>query len=310
MAAPMALFSICAFKIIPLYVYIFLGFIAGRLLDAHRDTIARLMLYIINPIVIFNGIIHTRLDTSVLTLPVMVFFMSSGLCLVFYRLSRYLWQDSTCSLAAFSAGSGNTGYFGLSIAILLFNDQGEGLYIMAILGVTFFESTIGYYIFARETMSAKECAFKLLKLPALYAFFFGLFINALQLPIPEVFDEFMHHIKGTYTVLGMMIIGLGLASLSSLKLDFKFIGITFLAKFVAWPLLIMLTIQGDRQLFHFFNESIYKALMLLAIVPLGANMVVMASLMHSYPDKAAAAVVLSILLALIYVPFMAEYFIC
>lgn len=305
----MTVFTLCVFKIIPLYVFILMGYIAGRLLDAQRDTISRIMLYIINPIIIFNGVIHTRLDAGVLFLPILVFFISSGLCLFFYQLSKNIWQDSTRGLTAYSAGTGNTGYFGLPIAILLFDDQGEGLYIMALLGVTVFENTVGYYIFARETMSPSDCCKKLITLPAIYAFLLGVALNVSKIPIPEMFGDFMQHIKGTYTVLGMMIVGLGLANLARFKLDFKFIGVTFLAKFLVWPLVVLLIIQADIFLFKFFNENIYKALMLLAIVPLGSSIVMMASLMKSYPEKAAAAVVLSIFFSLIYVPFMAEHFI-
>lgn len=305
----MTLFSLCFSKIIPLYLNILLGYLAGKFLDAHRETIARLMLYIINPIVIFNGVLLTKMDAGVLALPFLVFLISSLICLCFFRLSRSMWQDSSRSLVAFSAGTGNTGYFGLPLALMLFDQQGEGLYIMALLGITFFENSVGYYIFARETMPAKECVRKLLTLPALYAFILGLLLNVFKLPIPELFGEFMQHIKGTYSVLGMMIIGLGLATLTSFKIDFKFIGLTFFAKFVVWPVVVLLLIQADLYFFNLMNPSIYNALILLAIVPLGSNTVMMAALMRSYPEKAATAVLISILVALVYVPVMAEYFI-
>jgi len=306
----MDLFSLCVLKIIPLYVYILLGYLAGKFLDAHRETIAKIMLFMINPIVIFSGVIHTRLDLGVLLLPFFVFALSTFLCFCFFLISKHIWQDSTRSVVAYSAGSGNTGYFGLPIALLLFDEQGEGIYIMAILGVTFFENTVGFYVFARETMSAKECFKKLLGLPALWALMIGLVMNAIHLPIPQLFDEFFGHIKGTYTVLGMMMIGLGLATLTHFKLDFKFIGLTFLAKFIVWPVLVLILIQVDTHVFKFFNQEIYNVLFLLSIVPLGSSMVMMAALMKSHPEKAAAAVVLSIFFALFYVPIMIKFFIC
>jgi len=306
----MALFSLCVLKIIPLYIYILLGYLAGRFLNAHRETIAKIMLFMINPIVIFSGVIHTRLDMGVLFLPFFVFVISTLMCFCFFLVAKNIWQDSTRSVVAYSAGSGNTGYFGLPIALLLFNEQGEGVYIMAILGVTFFENSVGYYVFARETMSARECFKMLFKLPALYAFIIGLSMNAAHLPIPLLFDEFIGHIKGTYTVLGMMMIGLGLSTLTHFKLDFKFLGLTFLAKFVIWPVIILALIQVDIHLFKFFDQQIYNVLILLAIVPLGSSVVMMASLMKSHPEKAALSVILSILLALIYVPVMIRYLIC
>jgi predicted permease len=305
----MALFSTFALKVLPLYLNILLGYIAGKLLKANRETIARIMLFIVNPLVIFNGVVHTHLDASVLILPVFTFTISSCLCLWFYKISCRIWNDSTCNLVAFSAGSGNTGYFGIPLALLLFNNQAEGLYIMALLGVTFYENTLGYYIFVRHTHSAMECLYQLIKLPALYAFLAGLVVNVMDIPDLEVFSDFIGHVKGTYTVLGMMIIGMGLSSLTSFKIDFKFIGMTFLAKFVLWPLIIITLINVDIYFFGFFNEIIYNALMLISIVPLAANMVILATLQKSYPEKAACAVLISTLFALIYIPVMASFFI-
>lgn len=306
----MAIFYSCLFTIIPLYLNILLGFIAGKCLEIHRETIARLMLYVINPLVIFNGVLNTPLEKGALALPIIVFAVSSSLCLLIYQLSHWFWRDSLRNLAAFSAGSGNTGYFGLPLALLLLDERGEGLYIMALLGVTLYENTVGFYVFVRGRQKFRECLKKLVQLPALYVCAAGLAINASQIPMPNVFVDFMQYIKGAYTVFGMMIIGLGLASLSAFKLDLKFISLVFLARFILWPLIALLIIFADIYFFNWFDASIYQPLTLLSIVPLGANTVIMASLMQSYPEKAATAVLISTLLALFYVPVMVKYFVC
>ena len=305
----MCFFTACLIKIIPLYMNILLGFIAGRVLQANRDTIARIMFYMINPIVVFNGIIHTQLHPDILVLPLITFLISTGLCFLFYKFANQLWSDSTVKLVAYSAGSGNTGYFGLPMALLLFDEQGVGVYIMAFLGVSIYENSLGMSLFASEKFTMREFFKSLSRLPTVYAMLFGLIINAIGLPTPQIFEEFMQHIKGAYAVLGMMIIGLGLATLDNFKIDFKFMSLTFLAKFVAWPLIILSIIFVDKQLFHVFNQQIYNALVLLSIVPLSVNTVIAASLTNSFPEKAATAVIISIFFGMFYVPFMANYFI-
>ena len=305
----MVYFSLLLFKIIPLYALILMGYLSGKWLDANRDTIAKILFFMITPIIIFNGVIHTRLDSNVLVLPLLTFGVSSILCIGFYNLSKLIWHDASKNLTAFSAGSGNTGYFGLPMALLLFDEQGEGVYIMAILGSMLYDNSMGYYILAKGSHSAKECIMKLIKLPSLYALALGLAFNIFQFKIPELFSEFSAYMKSTYTVLGMMVIGLGLSGLNHLKLDYKFIGMTFLAKFVAWPLLMLFIITTDAYCFHFFNPTIYNVLMLISIVPLAANMVVLASLFKNQPEKAATAVALSFIFAIVYVPVMTTYFI-
>ena len=296
-------------KIIPLYLNIALGFLAGKTVKTNRDTIGQLMFFIINPIVIFNGVLYVKIEPSVLSLPLVTYAISSLLCLLFYRCSRTMWDDSSKNLVAYSAGTGNAGFFGLPVALLLLSNQAEGIYILLLLGITLYENTVGYYVLAKGSHPANECIKKVFKLPSLYAFAAALFLNYFKVPIPEIFREFMVHIKGAYIVLGMMIIGLGLAGLPHFKLDKKFIGMTFLAKFFAWPLVVITLNFLDSKFFGFFTNDIHNALMLVAIVPIAVNTIIVASLFDAKPDKAATAILLSTLFALFYVPFMVAYFI-
>lgn len=296
-------------KIIPLYMNIALGFIAGKVLDINRESIARIMFFLINPIIIFNGVMNVNLDWSVLSLPVLTFIISSSLCLFFFKATEEVWTDSSRNLMAFSAGSGNTGYFGLPIALLLFNDEGEGIYILALLGITLYENSVGYYIVAHGTTTRAECVKKTLKLPAIYAFLLALVLNYWGFELSPIIMEFIGHIKGTYTVLGMMIVGLGLAGLTHFKMDAKFIGLTFFAKFMVWPALIIFITGFDSWLFGIYSPMTRQALILLSIVPLAVNMVIVATLMKSQPEKAATAVLISTLFALAYVPLMVAWFI-
>ncbi|WP_068469585.1 AEC family transporter [Candidatus Protochlamydia phocaeensis] len=305
----MPFFITLSIKLIPLYLNILLGYIAGKKLQANQDTIATLMFYIISPLIIFNGVLNTQLDMRIMTLPILTFVISCSLCLVFYRFSRRIWSDSSKNIMAFSAGSGATGYFGVPLAMMIFNPQIEGVYIMALLGVTLYDNSLGYYISAKGSYTPKECFYKILRLPTLYAFMLGLAFNLCQFSMPDIYLEFIGHIKGVYVVMGMMIIGLGLAGLTHFKLDVKFVGMTFLAKFLVWPLLVLLIIALDKSFFGIYDPIIHQVLILLSIVPLAVNTVIMATLVKCHPEKAAATVLLSTLFALFYVPVMTSLFI-
>jgi len=305
----MSVFAAILLKLAPLYLNILLGYIAGRLLKTPIDTISRLMFFIINPLIMFNGVLHTRIDASVLSLPFVVFILSCALCLGIYQLVKHMWTDASKNLVAFSAGTGNTGYFGLPLALLLFDTQGEGVYMMALLGVTIYENTLGFYILAKGTHGPTECLKKLFLMPSLYAALLALSITYFHIPMPEVFTEFMCHIKGTYTVLGMMTVGLGLAALHHLELDLKFLGVTFLSKFILWPAIVLGLIFIDAHWLHIYSTDIHNALILLSIVPMAVNTVIIAAVVKAHPEKAATAVLLSTFIALLYVPLMVIYFI-
>lgn len=298
-----------AIKLLPLYLNIFLGYLAGKKLQANQETISKLMFYMISPLVIFNGVIHTHLDFSILSLPILTFVISCALCLIFYAIARRIWSDGSKNIMAFSAGSGATGYFGLPVAMLIFDEQTQGQYLMGLLGVTLYDNSLGYYISAKGRESSSESLKKVMYLPTLYAFLLGMGINLLHIPMPALYEDFIDPIKGVYVVLGMMIVGIGLAGLTQFKVDIKFVAMTFFAKFLVWPLLILMIIVLDQSFFGLYDPMSHQVLILLSIVPLAVNTVVMASLMKCEPERVAATVLLSTLFALVYVPLMAAYWI-
>lgn len=300
----MEIFFILLLKLLPLYFSIFLGFLANKVLKVDRESIANLLIYIIAPAVILYGVLKAEIQPSVLVLPVFFFVICSIIASVLFVMSRLLWKDSTRNIFAYMSASGNTGYFGLPVAIAIFDNGILSLMVFSILGFILFESTYGYYILARGNYTPKESFLKLLKLPALYAFVAGLVLNLSHFTLSETAVVFFEQFKGSYTLLGMMIIGMGLATVNVKSFDLKFIGSSFAVKFLVWPLLMLGLVSVDRIFFQFFTEGIYKVMLLLSIVPLPANAVALGTQLKVHPEKAAAAVFLSTLFALVYIPLM------
>ncbi len=305
----MLIFWTLFFKLLPLYFLIFLGFIAGKYLKVDRESIATLLIYIILPLVVMHGVMTTSITLSRLTLPFLVFLISCFFCVIVYFFARIFWHDSTRNILAYTSGTANTGYFGLPIAIALFDEKTVSLYILAIMGLNLFESSLGFFMVAKGQHSIKDSLIKLLTLPALYAFSLGLVINFSQINLGAGFEDLIQKFRGAYTILGMMIIGLGLAGIKNFKMDYIFLGAAFLIKFFFWPAIILFLIFIDKSVLHFYDESCYKVLILLSIVPLAANTVAFAALLRSQPEKAAMAVLSSTIFALFYIPLMITIFI-
>lgn len=305
----MGYFATLVLKLLPLYINILLGYVAGKYLHAQRDTISKILFYIISPLVIFSSVLRTELSTSILSLPFLIFTICSFICLLFYSIARRIWNDSTVNILAFAAGTGNTGYFGLPLAILLLSEQGEGIFILGMFGFILFETTMGFYICAKGTHSKQEVFRRLIRLPQIYAFMLGILFNLWHIIIPPVFNDYLVSIKGTFAILGMMIIGLSIANMTDFKLDKKFLSLAFLAKFVVWPLTVLLVIFTDHFFCQFYNDIEHQALILLSIVPLAVNTVVMSTVLNVQPAKAATAVLFSTLFAILYSPIMCYFFI-
>lgn len=300
----MTIFLTLLVKIIPLYIFILLGYLANRYARVNREAIAILLIYILVPLVVFGGTTDANLNVGTLSLPFLFFFLACGMCFTFYKLAARIWSGSEKNIIAYCAGTGNTGYFGLPVAIALFGAQVAPLIILSMFGFLVYEASLGFYITARGNLPIKTSIMRVLKLPTIYAFALGLLANILGIRFSHDYNSFFTHIQGAYSVLGIMLIGFGIGELSKLKFDIKFIGITFLARFIVWPLVIMLIIILDHYTLQLYNPQIYKVMLLMATVPLAANAVAFSTILKVHPEKMALAVLLSTLFALFYIPLV------
>jgi len=194
------------------------------------------------------------------------------------------------------------------VTVAVFGEKAIGIVALLILGGIFYESTLGFFITARGHHTVTESLNKLFKLPLLYAFFLGLILNMAKIPLSRIYFDTVLLFRGAYTVLGMMIVGLALSEITDFRIDFKFVSLAFLAKFFLWPLLMLLVILADINLFRLLNRDTYQIMFLLSLSPLAANTVSFATILKVQPQKAAIAVLLSTIFALIYIPLMVSIF--
>ncbi|MDX1755429.1 MAG: AEC family transporter [Marinobacter sp.] len=304
MAAALALL----YKMLPLYLTVALGWIAGRYLEASGRHIAGIMLYIVTPSVVFSGVMSAPLSAEVILLPLLTFSFSTCIALVHRALGRRWVQDDSLNIIPLSTGTGNTGYFGIPVALLLFGQEGLGLYIVAMLGTTLFENSVGFYLAARGREGVRECLLRVARLPSVYAFALAVALNLGGMKIPLVFEPLFDNLRGAYSILGMMIIGMGIVSFRGLAGNWRFTGLSFVGKFVSWPVLALSFWWLDRQFLGLYEEAVHQALLLISITPIAANTVVIATLLDTAPRQAAGTALLSTLFALVYIPIMVSVF--
>lgn len=298
-------------KILPLYGNILLGYLAARFLQVDRHTIATLLFYILGPFVVFSATVQVKINVAVACLPIFFYLLCSLLAFIFHGIYKRYWPDATSNILAFTAATGNTGYYGIALALVLFEPPIANIYIFTVLASFFYEATSGFYITAKGTFTAKESLIKVVRLPVLYAFLLGLSLNLLSFDFPEPLLKYTGMFKVAYTILGMMVIGMGLVGVAKKGgVDLKFIKFALLSKHVLWPLMIVCIILIDRYLTHFLYQELYMVMFIFAIVPLAGNTVTLAVLLKAKPEKAAFTVLLSNLLSLVHVPLMLALYAC
>jgi len=284
-----------------LLAYIGLGWLAARRLAVDPRPVATLLIYLVAPLTFFRGLVLGDPTPGYLLLTAALFAVSSLIAVVVHRLARHGFAPQESALLAFSSGTGNTGYFGLPVALVLLPPQGVTLYLFGVLGVTLYEFTVGFYLSARGQFSVRQSLTKIARLPLIYAFLAALLVSGADITLPGAVMEGLAAFPATYTLLGMMIIGMTLGRVSIRQLDWRFIGACVVIRYGFWPLLALAGVMGLQALVPLSSE-LALALLLIGVVPMAANVVVVAMELGIAPEKGALAVLITTLAAPLLIP--------
>jgi len=291
-------------NLIPLYIIIAAGFVAGKWLNVSLSSLAATAIFILTPVVMFGAIAQLSFEKIYLLLPVIIIFISALCAFSSFLFSRKSLPGTEANLVAMAVGTGNTGYFGLPIIMSLFGAEAIGIYLLMNFGIIISENTICYYMGARGHFSLKESLLKIARLPAIHATWLGLLFNFFSIPLPDVFTTYWEHFTGAWIVIGMMLVGVALAKVEKFHLNLKLMVWLFAFRFMAWPALTFAFVLADKLLFGFYDEKIYIMMILMGTVPLAANTVAFAEHLKLSTDDAATAVLLTTLFAVLFMPLI------
>ena len=287
-----------AVKLVPLYLLVGIGFVLGRVFEVKGQDLGKLALFVLSPAVVFKGFVTANLHGALLVLPFAVFGLCSLVALGLQPLTGRLWKDGRERIASFTSGTGNTGFFGIPACLSLIGPEALPFVVMVSFGATAYENSVGFFTVARSEASVGGALLRVLKYPGLHACWLGALLNLSGARVPLPVMQTVEIISGGFVPVGMMIVGLGLAQIRSLRLDLGFITFTFLVKFALWPALALGFIWADNRWLHAFARVGHQVLLIESLTPMAAVTVVHATLRNIHPDRAAIAVALSTLFAL------------
>lgn len=292
-------------KLSPIYILIALGIIAGRVLRVPKEAVAKLLIYVIYPVMVFQGIATMELQWSLFALIPFFFLFGAVICVIFLVIGKTLLRDSTANLLAFGAGMGNTGYFGFPLVRALFPESIFPVALLIDIGMGIYQHTFGAFVAARGNRSLRQSIITVLRLPPIYAMLAGIAWNALGWGLPSVINDFGLQMRGAYVMLGMMLVGIGLCTNIRESIDVQYLTLVFIAKFLVWPLAMLGIVWIDTSWTQFFSPAVHQVMLAESIVPVAANVVAYAAEFKLHPGKGANAVFTTTVFAFVYVPVVA-----
>jgi predicted permease len=296
--------SLLGVKLVPLYLLVAIGFALGRTLDVNAREIGKLALFVLSPAVVFKGFYNARLDAAMAILPLAVCALACLAAWLALPLAARLWSDGRERIAAFSAATGNTGFFGIPACLALIGPESLPYVVLVSFGATAYENSVGFFVVARSESGFAGALMRVLKYPGLHACWLGAALNLGGVGLPAFVPQTVDLLAGGFSAVGMMIVGLGLAGIRRFRLDLGFIGFVFAWKFAVWPALALAFIVLDRSWLHAFPPVAHQVLLVESLVPMAAITVVHATLRGIHPDRTAVAVAASTLFALLWLPLV------
>lgn len=296
-----------ATRVLPLYIFIVIGWVARRKWNLGSKWISKTLLYVLIPLLIIENLLKADLEETAVA-GAIIFILAFAMNVPAIFTKRVLAKDYNESLLKGAFSYYNIGWFGIPVVMALFGEQEMPLIISAYMGNVLYGDSIGFYMMSRtKDIPAKEAVKKVLRIPAVYACILAIVLNLFSIELPEAVEPVGTVISWTVSALGMLIIGVTLAGI-----DFKAIAYGTLSKilgvrYVSGALILILLVFMEHQFLNVLEDDQQKLMLLMATFPIAANLVVFASVLDTEQENAALLVGTSSLISLLLVPLISLF---
>ena len=107
----MEIFTLIVSKLLPLYFFICLGYVAGRFFKIQAKQIGTLVICVIMPFVFATGLWKSNINFTDFFVFFVVWGLSLSVLFLSYFLCGFIYKGKTQNLMAAGLATGNSGYF-------------------------------------------------------------------------------------------------------------------------------------------------------------------------------------------------------
>ena len=202
--------------VLPVFIMIAIGYIAGRFLSFDLKTLSRFGLYVLVPCMVFTATARTTISAA-----------EFGQIAVFYLLTLFpLWGISEFGARLLRLDRAATSSFHISILftncvnvgfpiLLLAYGQAaveRGVIYMVMMQLVL--QTFGVYLAARGKANIRDAIKRVAQMPGIYAMALGILINATGTPIPALIFDPLKLIGDSILPFLLVVLGMQLAEVN------------------------------------------------------------------------------------------------
>lgn len=288
------------------------GYGVGYLKLINSQGLTRFFTFILSPVFVFLFAVKLDMKIEYIWLPFVVLVINGLAAVTAYKIAQTRFHDKIPNLIGLSVGTSNTAHFGMPAVAFMIGAEWVSVFLLFVVGSIINMNTIAYYLALRGEYNFMQAFIRMLKLPIIYGLAAGFALDHL-FDFSSIFSLYpaleygIAWFEKFFFFIGLFIIGLALSEFRIDDMRGGWIGWALALKFSCLPLFVGLFILLDIYLFGLYSAPIYGLFILYAFLPVARNAAAYALMLDLYPNKAAAFMLLSILVSLITLPILALF---
>ena len=202
--------------ILPVFIMITVGYVAGRFLSFDLKTLSRFGLYVLVPCMVFTAMAHTTVSAAefgqIVAFNLLTLFLLWGISEVTARALRL--DRAAASSFHISILFTNCVNVGFPILLLAYGQAAveRGLIYMIVMQIVL--QTFGVYLAARGKANTRAALTRVAQMPGMYAMGLGLLVNAAAVQIPATIFDPLKLIGDSILPFLLVVLGMQLAEVN------------------------------------------------------------------------------------------------
>ena len=287
--------------VLPAFLIFGAGFIGQKLLKLDIKSISTMSLYLMLPFLTFDTFYSNQLNVEYFYMFLFTCLLALIMLTLTVSFGFFIKADKT-QMSAMLLGTifPNSGNYGAPVAMFAFGAMGFQYAVIFMVIHAFLMNTIGIFIASygsEKTTSIKDSLMRVIKMPVLYGFLFGVLFQLLHIELPSTIQDGISLVGSASIPTVMLILGMQLAEIKPQKFELKYVNTVTIFRMLISPLLAVVLVN-----FMPVNDMIKNVYILLAAMPIAANTTLLAVQFNVKPDLTSFTTLVTTLLSLVTIP--------
>jgi len=224
--------------ILPIMAVFASGFILQRIRVLSVKSLSSVSLYILSPCLVFVTLYEAEFDSGYIVILVYMFALFYVMVFLNKILAKiFKWSKNIESASILATGFMNSGNYGLPVVLFSVGNAALPYAVFIMVVQSLQNNFFGVYYASRSTSGIKRAVTNVLKMPTTYAAILAFITQIFSWKIPESIHSTLSMVGDAAIPVMMIMLGMQLASITALKLNWQVVGSAVTLKMLVAPLI-------------------------------------------------------------------------